>query len=142
MSATKHLDEGIPVFEYYDEAKKEFLDGADPKWKQACIDKFMWIKVLCQNQAVDGVIPADLAMMSDEENLYPLQRVEKSWVKKDPIVRLRREVSNQMVLLRERETTMFPDHKAGMSWRDLFIKLTFEEMLKYFPEFKDFKLFY
>jgi len=31
-------------FAHYDEAKKTFLDGKDPKWKDLLLQKFDWIK--------------------------------------------------------------------------------------------------
>ena len=41
------------------------------------------------------------------------------------------------------ETTLIQDYNsANFTWRELFIKLVFEQMLQYFPQHQDFKLFY
>lgn len=34
------------------------------------------------------------------------------------------------------------DYPENFTWRDLFLKLCFEQMLQYFPQHQDFKLFY
>jgi len=35
--------EKVDPFAFYDEKTKAFLDAKDPKWQQACLDKFAWI---------------------------------------------------------------------------------------------------
>lgn len=49
--ALELLEDNVKPFEYYDEATKTFLDAQDPKWKQAVLDKFSWIKTLDSNQS-------------------------------------------------------------------------------------------
>ena len=38
--------------------------------------------------------------------------------------------------------TVYEDYPENFTWRDLFLKLCFEQMLQYFPQHQDFKLFY
>jgi hypothetical protein len=40
------------------------------------------------------------------------------------------------------KTTLADDYPATFTWRDLFIKLCFEQMLQYFPQHQDFKILY
>lgn len=40
------------------------------------------------------------------------------------------------------QKTVVDDYPAAFTWRDLFFKLVFEQMLQYFPQHQDFKLFY
>ena len=51
VQAATFLEEGVKPFEFYNEETKTFLDAADPKWKQAVLDKFSWIKSINTNQA-------------------------------------------------------------------------------------------
>ena len=52
-------------FMYYDEAKKSFLAAADPKWKQAVMDKFDWIKNIEESKGPNCPDPAFYANSSD-----------------------------------------------------------------------------
>jgi hypothetical protein len=42
--ALEYLKEGGDPFQFYDAEKKEFLDENDPKWFDALLQKFTWIK--------------------------------------------------------------------------------------------------
>lgn len=51
-------------FSHYNAEKKEFLNAQDPFWKQACLDKFRWIKTAMN---VDrNLSAADIAKMSED----------------------------------------------------------------------------
>lgn len=56
-------------FSHYNAEKKEFLDAQNPFWKQACLDKFKWVKTAIK--AKDSVTPAMLAKDSDDQMNQP-----------------------------------------------------------------------
>ena len=40
----QYLKGKVDPFEFYDEKTKKFIDANNPKWQQACLEKFSWIK--------------------------------------------------------------------------------------------------
>lgn len=63
------MQEPSPFSFCTNEAKNEFLDENDPKWKVAVCKKFDWIAVLLKNHTSNHT-PCSLALQSDEQNLH------------------------------------------------------------------------
>eukprot|EP00347_Sterkiella_histriomuscorum_P023864 403333121 len=140
--ALQLLEENVKPFEFYDEAKKEFLDAANPKWKQAVLEKFSWIKSINSNSAPEDVLtPNKFAQMSDDDAMEA-KDVTQLKNTQDKL-RLHINQANSCEFIQTiQNTTTIEDYPETFTWRDLFFKLCFEQMLTYFPQHQDFKLFY
>ena len=79
--------------------------------------------------------------MNDDDNIEV-----KDWVNiKNQGDRLKKYITdtNQGKFITSiQKTTVVEDYASDYTWRELFFKLCFEQMLQYFPEHGDFKLFY
>lgn len=42
--AKEFLDEKVKTFEFYTKGTKEWLPAESPKWREAVLEKFTWIK--------------------------------------------------------------------------------------------------
>ena len=135
------LEKGDP-FDFYSEETKEWLPADSPKWHLATLEKFSWIKQLQSNTPVgEELLPRDFALNHDDDKIQ-----QKDFtVIKNKFDRLRQTITSENtgeVMTNLQNTTVFEDYPAGFTWRDLFLKLVFEQMLQYFPQHQDFKLFY
>jgi hypothetical protein len=140
--AKNFLDDKVNPFEFYEEEKKEWLPAESKKWELAVLEKFTWIKQLHSNTPVgEELAPRDYALMNDDEKI-----LQKEFnVIKTKGDRLKREINRANtgdVMTNLTNTTIIEDYPVTFTWRDLFLKLCFEQMLQYFPQHQDFKLFY
>jgi hypothetical protein len=141
--AKEYLEEKVKPFEFWNEASKEWLPAESDKWYKATIEKFSWIKSFITNSvAGEEPTPSDYALMSDEDNMN--QRDFNAI--KNKYDRLRTYITEKNAggphITSLDKTTIIDDYPATFGWRDLFLKLCFEQMLQYFPQHQDFKLFY
>jgi hypothetical protein len=140
--AKAFLEEKVKPFEFYDEATKEWLAAESPKWQQAVLDKFPAIRQLHTNVAPgEELEPKDYALLSDEDHIEP-KDFNAIKAKNDVLRRHINLQNNGKFITTVGKTTVSEDYPATFTWRELFIKLCFEQMLKYFPQHQDFKLFY
>ena len=89
----------------------------------------------------EGLTPRDYALLNDDDkiDMRDFQNIKN---KQD---HLRRHISKSNtgdVMTNLSKTTVIEDYPQQFTWRDLFFKLCFEQMLFYFPQHQDFKLFY
>jgi hypothetical protein len=86
--------------------------------------------------------PHEYALFSDNDAL----EIKVPEYVKDNFDKLRVEVNNrnESVFINDiHKTTLVEDYSpVEFSWRELFMKLSFEQVLEYFPQHQDFKLFY
>jgi hypothetical protein len=124
----------VDPFEFYSEEKKEWLPAESNKWELAVMEKFTWIKQLQSNTPVGGeYAPRDYAIMNDDEKI--LQKDFNQIKNKGD--RLRREIAfanTGDVMTNITNATIIEDYPTKFTWRDLFLKLCFEQMLQYFPQ--------
>ena len=66
------LSEPSPFIHYNEEAKT-FLDGANPAWKQLCMQKFNWV-LRAVEQGINEVSPAKLAVQSDKNEIQDVHK--------------------------------------------------------------------
>ena len=119
----------VEVFEFYNEETKEWLDQESPKWHQAVLDKFSWIRQLQSNTAVgEEPAPRDYATLNDDDNI----QIRDFNTIKNKYDALRQHISltnNGEHMTNIGKTTMIEDYPSTFTWRDLFLKLCFEQML-------------
>jgi hypothetical protein len=86
--------------------------------------------------------PHEFALLSDNDAL----EIKLPEYVKDNYDKLRVEVNNRndsAFINNVHKTTLVEDYSpVDFSWRELFMKLSFEQVLEYFPQHQDFKLFY
>jgi len=66
--AKEYLMADPSPFVHFNEGAKNFLDGANPAWKEACLKKFDWVKRAVE-QGIKQVTPAYLASFSDKNEI-------------------------------------------------------------------------
>lgn len=127
-------------FIYYDEGKKSFLDGNDPKWKEAVVSKFDWIKLIEDTKGNGECTPKFYAELSDRQAIEVLM---VNQVKQEfDLLNVQRNLRNEPPIIDKlKKTTKSTDYES-LSWRELYHKLCFEQMLDLFQHNQDFKLFY
>mmetsp|Transcript_30105 Transcript_30105/g.29357 ORF Transcript_30105/g.29357 Transcript_30105/m.29357 type:complete len:177 (+) Transcript_30105:1658-2188(+) len=118
---------------FYDEAKKEFLPANDPKWRESTLAKFQWVHSLHKNCPQGAELkPFEYAHLSDEDSIGVKTAAGVKFSKD----RLRQEITNNLYLAevgKIQKTTLSQDYEeAKFTWRELFMKLCFEQMLEYF----------
>jgi hypothetical protein len=71
VQALELLEKDFKPFQYYDNDKSEWTEAPDsPKWKEAVLAKFNWIKQINSNSAPgEELAPRDYALMSDDEKI-------------------------------------------------------------------------
>jgi len=120
------LEENVKPFEFYDEAKKQFLEAKNPKWEKAVLDKFSWIKYIQSNSALDEELkPRDFALMSDED---AMEQKDFNAIKLNGD-KLRQYLTKKTLgdfVTTVSKTTIVQDYPENFTWRDLFLKLCFE----------------
>ncbi len=85
--------------------------------------------------------PRDYALLNDDDKIE-IRDFNNIKNKSD---HLRRHIGLKNtgdVMTKLTKTTIIDDYPRTFTWRDLFLKLTFEQMLFYFPQHQSFKLFY
>jgi len=125
------LAEPSPFLHYDSKTKKFTLDGADPAWRTACMKKFDWIR-RAVDQGAKKVTPAALALQSDMNEIEG-GRKEQSLAQH--VRELQQAGHSESDLAQE---TVYEDYGATFSWRDLFHKLCFEQMVASFDKLLDF----
>jgi len=68
--AKEFLELKVKPLEFFNSETNEFLPADSPKWQQAVLDKFYWIRQLHQNSAAsedNQLLPRDYALMNDDE---------------------------------------------------------------------------
>jgi hypothetical protein len=127
------LEENVGVFELYDKTKKQWLDAKNDKWERAVLEKFSWIKSIQSNSAQgEQLQPRDFAQMSDGDAI-DLKDVVKIKNNNDRLRRHMNQELNGEFMTTITKTTIVEDYPNNYDWRDLFLKLCFEQMLQYLP---------
>jgi Ran GTPase-activating protein (RanGAP) involved in mRNA processing and transport len=130
----KELESRLPrLADIIDTERAELKEVSEKDYRQKMIDRYMWIKELLENH-VDAS-PQEIAELAEEKCLNLDVKSQ------DPLVELRNREINDMNTRRELENRS-PRYDAKFGWRELFIKLSVEDMLSQFDHNPDFKLFY
>ena len=110
------------------------MDEKDPKWAHACMEKFSWIDQICKTTPQGQELkPFEFAIMADEDRL----EVKTTEYMKATYDSLRVELRNRNESKAKAQIpnyTLIQDYSVDLTWRDLFMKLCFEQMLEYFPQ--------
>ena len=68
--AKEILDEKVKTFEFYTKGTKEWLPAESPKWREAVLEKFTWIKQFQTNCAPgEELEPRDFALLNDDDKI-------------------------------------------------------------------------
>jgi predicted metal-binding transcription factor (methanogenesis marker protein 9) len=105
------------------------LDEKDPRWMKACLDKFIWINQIHKLCPKDQELnPRDYALMSDEDHME--QKTDLLVKEKEDKLRVELDTRNETEkVISYYKQTLIDDYDKDFNWRDLFIKLVFEQML-------------
>jgi len=124
-------------FAFYEEDTKQFLDEQDPIWEKNVLEKFTWVSVAIRRHNVERT-PSVIALLSDKkvmENYSMLNNDELS-------LKIEKLNNKKWTLRTIKETTVMPDYKSDFSWRKLYHKLCFEQMLDNLTITCDFPMMY
>lgn len=122
-------------FSHYNEGTKTFMDGANPVWKQLCMQKFDWIRRIIDQGIKNNVTPASLASYSDKKEIFGVNEPSlKNYME-------RLQYPDFVIHDLEKES-VYEEYAATFNWRDLYHKICFEFMLHNFDKFLDFSVFY
>lgn len=130
------LSEPSP-FTFFDETDKELLDEQDPYWEKSVFEKFNWVSVAVKRQNIEPK-PSVLALVSDNkvmENYTMLDNDELS-------LKIENINNKKWSLRKVKDTTVLSDYKPNFSWRNLYHKLCFEQMLDTLSTTCNFPLMY
>lgn len=97
-------------FIHFDEKSKKFLDGNDPKWREATCAKFPWVTVLLSNVTAK-YSPRDIAENSDKN--HTVMVLNSNY--KDTLAVKRSEFNDSEVS--KEEPTVLQDYPDNFSWR-------------------------
>ena len=121
-------------FAHYDEASKTFVDGANPVWKQLCMKKFDWVRRVME-QGIKEATPAGLAARGDKHEMDGVhERSLQQYILDTQF--------GEFGVDTVRSERVYDDYTAAFTWRDLYHKLCFEQMLANFDKLLDFGVFY
>lgn len=110
----------------------------DEKWAQACYKKFPWTATAMLDSVANHG-PASLALRADK---YALRR-DNSEFWRDSLKDKHADVFTEDWQTRKvSEAYAIGDYPSNFSWRHLFAKLCFEEMIENLPVTCDFKMMY
>jgi DNA gyrase/topoisomerase IV subunit A len=127
--AKTYLEEKVKPFEHFEEEKKVWLSAEDPLWKKSVLDKFPWIRSLHANTAAgEEKTPRDYALLADEDSI-DLKDITAIKNKGDQLRLQLQSVNVGSHMTTVGKTTVVEDYPATFTWRDLFLKLCFEQML-------------
>lgn len=123
------------AFANYDETTKQFTDASDPIWKKHCHARFPWVMRFDLHNH-EPVTPEMIAFESDKRHI--------SLFKDQDALRcmLNEEVHGKFDVAEIKNMTALNEYEKTNTWRHLFHKLCFEQMLEHFLHTLDFKLFY
>jgi len=123
------------AFANFDETTKKFTDSADPIWKKHCHARFPWLQRFDSHNHIQ-VTPAMIGAESDKRHM--------SLFKSNDALKcmLNEEVHGKFDLEQIKRVTALEEYEDTFTWRHLFHKLCFEQMLEHFLVTLDFKLFY
>lgn len=114
--------------------KKELLGPADPKWRETVIEKFPWVGDYYNTlPEMERYKPCMIAALSDDMKVSSKEEEEYVKHKKDLL---------DGEFDKMRKLTGYHDYEESMTWRDLFMKLDFENFMEMFSYNPDFKKFY
>jgi len=117
------------TFTYYDENSKTFTDASDPCWQKACLEKYPWIQRALQKHWKQPSA-AKLAKFADD------RAIENNCTSADALRQMLKSDfhgSHHVDAFRALEAV--PDYPNDFTWRDLFLKLFFEEFLTHFSDY-------
>jgi hypothetical protein len=123
---------------YYDVETKLFtVQENDDFWQRAVMQRYPWVgyefKTIHKNHT-----PGSLALMSDNRTMYKHSNQQEVLKSKIALTN----TSQHWLLDQVQEQTVQSDYSADFSWRKLFHKLCFEELLDNFTKFCDFETLY
>ena len=109
----------------------------------ACVEKFTWIGQLHKNSPGGLELKAlDYAELSDSNNMDIKDLISIKDNEDKLRIELAKRNDSPFVINIYKQTLLEDYPSTGYTWRELFMKLCFEQMLEYFPQHQDFKLFY
>lgn len=140
VQATTHLLAEPSPFSHLDEAANKFVkDVKDPFWREAVMKKFDWVKVHLKNHMHEET-PAAIAEESDRKEMQGRLPHYRENALAARHVELRQDKWVKHTLLSE---TLSKDYDPStFTWRHLFHKLCFEQMIANLGMTCDFKLMY
>lgn len=115
---------------------KTLPEAGDACWKDSCMKRYSWIKDIFNDHsdAADRFTPDYLAAISDRRKMNSRNS--------DPILE-HRDKALKGFLQHQEQFTKFDKYSKGVfSWRDLFVKLDFEDFIELFQYSADFKELY
>lgn len=123
------------AFATYDETTKQFKDSADPFWRKSCHERFPWIMRI-DTKSHYPVSPATIAYESDFRHSIEFQA-------KDSLKQmLSDEINGKFEVAEIKKMSALQEYENTFTWRHLFHKLCFEQMLEHFLITLDFKMLY
>jgi len=140
VQATTHILAEPSPFSHFDEASNKFKkDAKDPFWKEAVMKKFDWVKVHLNNHMVKDT-PSAVAYESDRKEMDPRQpyQVENALAARHDQLRREKWVKHEIMS----ESLSNDYDPVKFTWRHLFHKLCFEQMIANLGLTCDFKLMY
>ena len=133
--ATELLMAHPNAFDNFDEDTKKFTDAADPVWKKNCHTRFPWVMRFDVHNH-QPVTPAVIAAESDLKHMSLFKSNDAL------ACMLNGEAHGKFDIDKIKQSSAFEEYDDKFTWRHLYHKLCFEQMLEHFIVTLDFKLFY
>lgn len=123
--------------------KDSLKNANDSEWKKLCISNFDFIKQQFESNKDQNITAANLAQMADHEDLFGLFMTSKDVTMREDKLYLQRQQNEGKSSLAKYDTyTVSDEYDSQFNFKKLFLKLTFEFLIRDLQFNKDFEMIY